>query len=426
MNRFDAEAAVCGALMLDAQAYWRVADVLTADDFHDDRLRDLFGIVAALAKRGVPADAVTVGEQNPDMAAFAAQTANATPGSANVRAYAEIVARDAVARRVRIGGQRIAKLAGDDVLGEAQRILGACAPNQTGSVKPVREFLRESVTRMQERFDATEVLTGVPTGIEKLDELTAGLQRGDLIVIAARPSVGKTALALQLSLHAAGVGHPVLFASLEMSGSQIADRALSHLAAVSCVSIREPKRLEEHEWAKVSAAGAKLGALPFFIDDSSGLTVEGICARVRQMNSTKRLGLAVIDYLGLMKLPRAEKKTDAIGEVTRQLKGLAKELQIPVILLCQLNRGADNSEPRLSSLRDSGDIEQDADVVVFLHRPDESDRGHVKAIVAKQRNGPCDHFFMAAKMDVMRFDRCDDYSQPQATSARFGPRKAVA
>lgn len=407
MSRIDAESSVIGACLVDQQGYWKVADLLSADDFSTDIYRALWIAIAELRKAGKDADFVTVGEKNPELASDALRLANHAAGSAQVRGYAEWVLQAATERRVRLAGHRIAKLAGDDVLGEAQRILGTCAPRSSGAVRPVREYLRESVARMQERYDATEIYTGVPSGIPQLDEMTAGFQRGDLIVIAARPSVGKTALALQCALHAAGLKHPVLFMSLEMTGSQIADRAIAHLGRLDSVCIREPKRLDEAQWTKVSGAGATLAAMPFFIDDSSRPAIEALCARVRQCNAANRLGLVAIDYLGLMKLPKADKKTDAIGEITGQLKALAKELQVPILLLCQLNRGAAGIRPTLDSLRDSGDIEQDADIVIFLHRPNDADRSHIELIVSKQRNGPTGEFFLAAHMDKMRFDPSD-------------------
>lgn len=404
MTLFDAESAVIGGMLLDPQGYWRVADLLAADDFADERARDMFIVIADLAKRNAPADAVTIAERKPESAAYAIEVANSTPSAANIRAYAEIVVKDAVTRRVRSAGQRIAKLGGEDVLGEGQRILSACAPKYTGSVRHIREYLGESFARMQERSDATGLISGVASGLPELDELTAGWQRADLIVIAARPSVGKTALALQCALCAAADKHPVLFMSLEMTGSQLADRALSHIARVSSVSIREPNRMDEAEWSRVITASVALKSLPMMIDQSSRPSIEAVEARIRQADATDRLGLVVIDYLGLMKMPRAEKKTDAIGEITGRLKAIAKDMQVPIILLCQLNRGASDKTPDLASLRDSGDIEQDADVVAFLHRPDERNREAIEFILAKQRNGPTGRFMLASRMDVMRFE----------------------
>lgn len=419
MSRYDSEAALLGACLTDHLAYWRVADLITGEDFSTSEYRDLWDAISGLRRQGLDADFITIGERNPAQFNLATNLANTNAGSSNVRSYAEWIITAATERRVQVAGQRIAKLRGADSIGEAQRILGACIPRSSTGVKPIRDFLRESVVRMQERVEATEVLSGVPTGVGKLDELTAGWQRGDLIIIAARPSVGKTAFALQTALHAAQADHPVLFMSLEMTGSQLADRALSNLGHVSSVSIREPKRMDEADWGRVTRAGGELDKLPLFIDESSALTVDAIGARVRQQDATKRLGLVVIDYLTQITPPRAESTTEAIQTITRQLKALAKEIQVPILLLSQLNREGED-KPKLSSLRSSGAIEQDADVVAFLHRPDHTQRDLIEFIVAKQRNGPTGEFYLRSQMDVMRFEPCEWTPAPPPSRRGFG------
>ena len=406
MSRVDAEAAVLGACLIDQQAYWRVADILGADDFARADHRALWESIAELRRAGADADFVTVGEKTPQLANLALELASNTPGSSNVRSYATWVLQAAVERRVQVAGQRIAKLRGDDVLGEAQRILDTCQPRATSAVRSIRSFLQDSVKVMQERCDATDILTGVPTSLDWLDEMTSGWQRGDLIVVAARPSVGKTALALQCALHAAKVGHPVFFASLEQSGAQIAERSLAHLSGVSLQHITQPKLVEEHEWARITDAGSVINELPIQIDETGALTAEAICARARQCNAEKRLGLIVIDYLTQISPPTAKTTADAIQIITRSIKALAKELAVPVILLSQLNRDGED-RPILKNLRDSGAIEQDADVVIFLHRPDPSRREIIELIIAKQRNGPCDTTYLHAAMDKMRFGPTD-------------------
>jgi replicative DNA helicase len=203
-----------------------------------------------------------------------------------------------------------------------------------------------------------------------------------------------------------------------MTGSQLADRALSNLGRVSSVSIRAPKRLDDAEWMRVNSAGAKLNDLPLLIDESSSLTVDALCARVRQCDASKRLGLVVIDYLTQITPPRAESITEGIQTITRQLKALAKEIQVPIMLLSQLNRDGEN-RPTLSSLRSSGAIEQDADVVALLHRPNSSEREKIEFILAKQRNGPCGELYFHADMDAMRFLPGEKPSTPELASAGF-------
>lgn len=388
MNRtFDAEAAVLGACLLVPQAYWTVADLLGADDFAGDAYRALWGAIETLARSGAAIDVVTVADRNPRLATLAYEVASSTASAANVRTYAEIVSREAIARRVRAAGLRISKLAGKDALPEGQSILAACAPRVASAIKPVRDFLGKSVEVMAQRCEATEELTGLPTSIGALDEITSGWQRSDLILIGARPSVGKTALALQCSLHAAKLGQPVLFLSMEMAGVQLADRLVSHEARVDMQNIRQPKRVDESGWASIGRASEVIQGLPLWVDESSALTLEGVCARVRQADATQRLGLVVIDYLTMMTPPRAESITNAWQAVTRGLKALAKDVRVPVVLLSQFNREAARGEPGLHSFRDTGALEQDADVAILLHRPDEQRRDLVKCNVAKQRNG---------------------------------------
>lgn len=414
MRYIEAEHAVLGGIMLVNEAYWRVADLLGSDDFASPECRALWDCVTELSRAGSPCDAVTVGERNQPLASIAIEYANATPSAANIRAYAEIVSREAVARRVRAAGKRIASLAGEDVLGEAQRIIGACAPRVASAIKPLRAFLAESTALMAARCEQVEALTGVPTSLEWLDEQTAGWQRGDLILIGARPSIGKTALAVQYTLFAAKTGHPVLFLSLEMGGAQLCDRMLAHVSGVDSQLIRQPQRMDESHWPKITQAGFGVGELPIRIDETSALTVDAIGARVRQANATQRLGLVVVDYLTLIAYPKADKVTDAIQIITRSLKLLAKELKVPIMLLSQLNRGGEH-KPTLASLRESGAIEQDADVVILLHRPSDDNRSLIECNVAKQRNGPTGETFLHFDGATQRFTQTDE--RPVATVA---------
>lgn len=418
---FDAEANVIGACLMVPDAYWQCVDLLTGDDFTSEAHRELWKLIGTLAKAGVQADAVTVGDRNPALAAYAAECASATASAANVRAYAEIVQREAVTRRVHSAGTRISKLCGPDTLGEAQRIIATCVPGMATSIKPARDHLRTSIALMTERHAATEALTGLSTSIDELDEITSGWQPGDLILIGARPSVGKTALTLQVAAHAAQAGAPVLFLSLEMSGPQLTDRLLSHLAAVDSQFIRQPKRMPEADWARIGAASERVQQMPLLIDDTGALTIEGVCARVRQADATHRLGLVVIDYLTQMTPPKADRGDQAIQIITRALKALAKDLRIPIILLSQLNRAGDG-EPTLVSLRESGAIEQDADVVILMHRPDAENKALVKCKVAKQRNGPTGDVWLHFDGAIQRFTPTDERPVVADSKKRQGLR----
>jgi replicative DNA helicase len=423
----DAERAVLGACLLDPQAYWRIADVVTAEDFTPGEGRNLFAAVVALIRDGSASDAVTVGELHPDLGNLALTVANSDGWrTGNVRAYAEIIAARSMTRRVKAAGQRIAQVSDADAYGEAQRILAACAPRNTSAMRPIWEFMRESVQAMQVRANAGGELTGLATSIAGLDALTSGWQRTDLIILAARPSVGKTAMAGQVAVHAATAGHPVLFFSMEMSGVQLSDRVQSHLAHVDSMGMRDPVRLDDADWTRLFGVVGAIESMPLLIDDSSSLTVEAICARARQANAAQRLGLIVIDYLTQMMPPKAQSTNDAWQIVTRQLKALAKDLAVPIILLSQLNRQGEH-RPTLSALRDSGAIEQDADLVVFLHRPNASRPAHIELILAKQRNGPTGSVWLDADMAHMRFTESEDGEPVDTHPSRqrgFGRRPA--
>jgi replicative DNA helicase len=393
MNRervIDAEGAVLGAMMIDPRAYFRVADIVSADDFATGQHRRLFDVIEQQAKSGGDPDAVTIGEISPDLAGLAVELASVTPGAANITAYAEIVARHAMERRVIQAGQRIAKLSGADAYAEARAILDACQPRSLQSVVTLKSAMRDWFSDVSAKAEAeTETeLTGLPTSIPWLDEQTGGLQPGNLIIVAARPSVGKTLLGLQIALHAGLEGQAGMFFSLEMSAQQLADRAVSALGKVSTHALRRPKSMTDEDWSAITTGVTRGSPLPLWIDDSSGVTASDVAARSIQQNATRRLSCIVVDYLGLMRHPRADRHDLAIGQTTAALKALAKRLQVPVILLAQLNRDGDNARPTMRMLRDSGSIEQDADVIVFLHRPSEENWSQIELILAKQRSGP--------------------------------------
>lgn len=420
---FDSERALVGAVLLDADAYWRTADVVKGDDFGDRDLRELWEVTAGIIRAGGQSDAVTVGDAVPRLAVLASEIASSTPSAANARAYAAIVARRATERRVKQAGQRIAALgASDDMVGEAQRILATCVPSQGSGIRRFGEVFRSAMKGLLQRAEAEGDLTGLPTGYETLDELTGGWQPADLVIVAARPSVGKTAFALQSALTPVAAGTPVLFFSLEMSGEQLSDRATAHIGGVNALHLRTPSKMEEDEWGKITATGANVDAMPLLICDDSGVTVEAICARARQQNMTERLGMVVIDYLTYIQPPKAETVAEGIQHITRMLKSLAKELKIPVVLLSQLNRDGDD-EPTLKHLRGSGAIEQDADVVIFLHRPNKENRELVKVTVAKQRSGPLGDFHLMAKMDKMRFYPTEWVAPVRQERPSFGKRR---
>lgn len=401
----DAEEAVIGAIMLDARAYWRVADIVGAEDFAVGKNRRLFDVLAEQVREGGEPDCVTIGELHPDLATAAMDIASATPSAANVVAYAEIVARAAMERRVIQAGQRIAKLSGPDAYAEARTILDACQPRSVRFVVTLKQAMRDWFANVSEKAEAAADtdLTGLPTSLGWLDEQTGGWQPGDLVVIAARPSVGKTLLALQVALHAGQQGYRCLMFSAEMSAQQIADRAVSALGKVSTHALRKPKTMDDEHWACVSRGVALGASLPILVDDSNGITALDIAARAQQLHAERPLSMIVIDYLGLMRHPKADRHDLAIGQTTAALKALAKRLQIPVVLLVQINRDAANSRPAMNNLRDSGSIEQDCDIAIFLHRPDAEMKSQLELIVGKHRNGPTGSMWIYADYENMRF-----------------------
>jgi len=405
-NAFNCELAVVGSCMTDINSYWAIADVLSAEDFGDGRLHKLFEAIAERAPLGSACDAVTLADEFPALSDFIlGDCLQEGWRSSNVRGYAERVVSNGMARRIRSAGQQIARLDGDDILGQAQRILAACAPQASSGVKHIRHFVKASSEDLMRKYSQAEELTGLTSGIPELDELTCGWQPSDLIVLAARPSVGKTALALAFAQAAARSknSNAVMVFSLEMSGKQLADRAISSAGRLDGSALRNPKRMGEEDWPRLTNGIALVSDLPIYICDEAGLTIEQICARARQQHAQTPLSLIVLDYLTMIKPPKANTTAEAIQIISRALKGLAKELNVAIIVLSQLNRDGEGQRPTMKTLRDSGAIEQDADVIMFLHRPNPEVRWFLELILEKQRNGPTGDLALQADMAHMRF-----------------------
>src|SRR5687768_6449224 len=416
----EAEQSLLGALLLDNQAFDRVADIVGADDFYRDDHRRIWRHIARLIEATRPADVVTVsesieGSEDKDRtggATYLAALAQNTPSALNIRRYAELVRERAVQRRLAQVATEIAESAlapgGKEVgqlLDEAESKIFQIA--ETGArrdqglleIKPVLARVFEKIDHLYHRDNPSDV-TGVPTGYVDLDRMTSGLQAGDLVIIAARPSMGKTALALNIAEHVAvDNGLPVAIFSMEMSSTQLAMRMLGSIARVDQHKMRTG-RLTDKEWGDLSEAMGKLHETPLFIDEGGALTALEVRARARRLKRQySKLGLIVIDYLQLMSASsQGENRATEISEISRSLKAMAKELEVPVIALSQLNRALEqrpNKRPVMSDLRESGAIEQDADVIMFIYRevvykPDlpEEQRGIAEVIVGKQRNGP--------------------------------------
>jgi replicative DNA helicase len=416
----EAEQSLLGALLLDNEAFDRVADLVGADDFYRDDHRRIWRHIARLIEANRPADVVTVTEsieasEDKDKtggAAYLGALAQNTPSALNIRRYAELVRERAVQRRLAQVATEIAESAlnpaGREVgqmLDEAEsrifQIAESGARRDQGllDIKPVLAKVFERIDHLYHRDNPSDV-TGVPTGYIELDKKTSGLQPGDLVIIAGRPSMGKTALALNIAEHVAvDNGLPVAIFSMEMSSTQLAMRMLGSIARVDQHKMRTG-RLVDKEWSDLSEAMGKLHETPIYIDEAGALTALEVRARARRLKRQySKLGLIVIDYLQLMSsTAQGENRATEISEISRSLKAMAKELDAPVVALSQLNRAVDqrpDRRPVMSDLRESGAIEQDADVIMFIYRevvykPDlpEDQRGIAEVIIGKQRNGP--------------------------------------
>lgn len=409
----NAEHALLGSLLQDNGAFWKIADQLGPEDFADDNCRRLFAVIRNAVRAGQAVDAVTVLEAHGDgMGRFAVDLQRGSAGSAMATAYADVVRRQGEQRRLRGVGQRIASCESYEA---AQALLAEVRPRQSAALKGMKDGLREMVDAMQRRYDADGAVSGVPTGLESLDALTAGWQAGDLIILAARPSMGKTALALQAAIAA---GRSLVF-SLEMTAGRLVERLVANVGRLPLRWILFPLEAPDNASGRVLEASREAATLPLLFDDTAGLTVDAICSRARQAHMQEPLRLIVVDHLGLISRPGRHDPTE-LGQITTQLKALGKALGIPVLLLCQLNRSVESrndKRPQLSDLRDSGRIEEDADVVIGLYRdeyyhPKGPLAGYAEATVLKQRQGELGTAWAKSMLSMMRMESCDEPERP--------------
>ncbi len=418
----EAEQSVVGGLLLDNSAWDRIGDLLTDSDFYRYEHRLIYEAISALINATKPADVITVFEQLQRLGkaedcgglVYLNALAQSVPSAANIRRYAEIVRERSVLRKLVAASDEIATSAFnpqgrpvsqilDDAEGKIFRI-GEEGSRSRQGFQSMDQLVVALIDRVNELHEnGAEEVTGVRTGFYDLDRLTAGLQAGDLIVLAARPSMGKTALALNIAEHVAvREGLPVVVFSMEMGASQLALRMVGSLGRIDQNHLRTGA-LRDDEWGRLSEAVEKLAKVSLFIDESGSLTPTELRARARrQARQCGKLGLIVVDYLQLMSGSDAsgeENRATVIGEISRALKSLAKELQCPVIALSQLNRSVESrtdKRPLMSDLRESGAIEQDADVIMFIYRDEYytkdacKEPGIAEIIIGKQRNGPTD------------------------------------
>jgi replicative DNA helicase len=434
-HSIEAEQSILGGLLLDNQAWDRMGDLVTDGDFYRDEHRRIFRQIRNLLEKARPADVVTVaealdaageGEQTGGLAYLGELAAN-TPSAANIRRYAEIVRERSILRRLVATADEIAADAlnplGRDaeiLLDEAESKIFAIAESGAGHREGfvhINPLLTEVVERIQELHDRDNPtdITGVPTGYVDLDQKTSGFQAGDLIIVAGRPSMGKTAFALNIAEHVAvETGLPVGVFSMEMGGTQLAMRMLTSIGRLDSQRVRTG-RLNDDEWSRLSFALGKLHEAPIYIDESGGLSPANLRARARRLARQHggKLGLLVIDYIQLMSSNRqGENRATEVSEISRSIKALAKELQVPIVALSQLSRKVEernDKRPMMSDLRESGAIEQDADVILMMYReeyykPDTQEKGIAEVIIGKQRNGPTGTVRLAFLGEYTRFE----------------------
>lgn len=412
-QNLEAEASVLGGILLENQAVLKVLEVVQEEDFYREAHRKIFRAMVNLQERGEPVDLITLNDeltgkgwlQDVGGASYLASLVDRVPTAANILYHARIVKEKSILRQVIEAATEIARHGYEepdnalDFLDKAeQTLLEITRRQQRKGFYPLRAILQESFQTLESMYGSQGLITGVPTGFVDFDHLTCGLQRSDLIILAGRPSMGKTALALNIARNAAvKSGVPVAIFSLEMSKEQLAFRLLCAEAQIDGSKLRAGY-IKKSDWKELTAAATVLSQAPIFIDDSAGITVREMRAKARQMKLDHKIGLVIVDYLQLMQAAdRAESRVQEISEISRSLKQLAKELDLPVLALSQLNRAVESrtdKRPILADLRESGAIEQDADVIAFVYReefyfPDRQEcKGKAELIVGKQRNGP--------------------------------------
>jgi replicative DNA helicase len=413
-QHIEAEQSILGGILIENEAINRVTEILDADDFYREAHRKIFNALIDLSERDEPADLITLTNELRKInqldsiggASYIASLIDSVPTAANIQYYAKIVKEKAILRKLIQTSTEIITQSYEDrgdvegFLDEAERSIFEISERRVRpSFFPVREIVKESFATIEKLFKKKELVTGVPSGFKELDRMTAGFQPSDLVIIAGRPSMGKTAFCLDVAEYAAIDNKiPVAIFSLEMSKEQLVIRMLCSQAHVEGTRLRTGY-LNESDWPKLTIAAGNLSEAPIYIDDTAALSVLEMRAKARRLKADHGLGMVIVDYLQLMKgRSRVESRQQEISEISRSLKALAKELTIPVIAVSQLSRKTEErtgNRPQLSDLRESGAIEQDADLILFIYRdevynrdPENPNRGKAEVIIGKQRNGP--------------------------------------
>jgi len=427
-HSIEAEQSVIGAIFLEPESFSAASEYLTAESFYRAGHQRIFSAMLKLVDKGEPIDVVTVTSFLNDAkqleeaggVTYLTQLAESVPTAANIVYYSKIVAEKAVLRRlirtatdiVTSGFEREDEV--EEVLSEAEKsILEVSGNANANALRPIKNVLMEVYDNIEQLHQATTDITGVPSGFRDLDRITSGFQANDLIIIAARPSVGKTAFALNVAQNVAvNTDDTVAIFSLEMGAEQLVQRMLCAEGNIDAQRLRNGA-LEPDDWGKLTMAMGSLSNASIYIDDSPGIRVNEIRSKCRRLKQEHGLGMILIDYLQLIQGSGSarENRQQEVSEISRSLKGLARELNVPVIALSQLSRGVESRQdkrPMMSDLRESGSIEQDADIVGFLYRDDYYDaetekQNIIEIIIAKQRNGPTGSVELAFKKEYSKF-----------------------
>ncbi|MDS9471852.1 replicative DNA helicase [Sporosarcina pasteurii] len=428
----EAEQSVIGAVFLEPQALITAAEVLIPEDFYRIAHQKIFGTMLSLSDKGQPIDVVTVTEEltakkeleDVGGISYLTEIANSVPTAANIMHYAKIVEEKSLLRRlIRVATQIVEDgfTREDEVealLSEAEKnMMEVSNRKNAGDFKHIKDVLVQTYDNIEQLHNQQGEVTGIPTGFTDLDKITAGFQRNDLIIVAARPSVGKTAFALNVAQNVATkTPENVAIFSLEMGADQLVSRMLCAEGNIDAQVLRTGA-LQAEDWRKLTMAMGSLSNAGIFIDDSSGIRVNEIRSKCRRLQQEHGLGMVIIDYLQLIQGSgrTGENRQQEVSEISRSLKGLARELKIPVIALSQLSRGVEQRQdkrPMMSDLRESGSIEQDADIVSFLYREDYYDKeteneNMIEIIIAKQRNGPTGTVTLAFAKEYNKFVNVD-------------------
>jgi replicative DNA helicase len=427
-QNLEAEQSVLGGILLDNMAINSVLEIIVTDDFYSEAHRKIFTAILDLSEKSEPSDLITLSSILRDKKqldgiggeSYLASLVDTVPSAANISYYSKIVKEKAILRKLIGAATEILNKSYDSssdidsVLDESEHTIFEISENKVKpTFYPIKEIIKDSFKTIESLYEKKALITGVSTGYKKVDEITSGFQNSDLIIIAGRPSMGKTALAINIAQYASIENEtPVAIFSLEMSKEQLAFRLLASEARVDSQRLRKGF-VGEVDWPKLTTAAGRLSEAPIYIDDTPAISVLEMKAKARRLKAEHGLGLVILDYLQLMR-GRGPSREQEISEISRSLKSLAKELEVPVVALSQLNRQVEarsDRRPQLADLRESGAIEQDADVIMFIYRDevynkseDNPEKGLAEVIIGKQRNGPTGLVKLSFLKEYTRFE----------------------